>query len=277
MDSLYAAPELVERAMRSRPDVVSGILDVGTGSGCWAMDMAREFPHAEVVGIDLVPPNFPQEDIPSNCRFEVDDVNLDLSHYAKSFNVVHMRSVAMGVTNFQDLLHRLAQTLRADGAILLAGGDYHFYGEDLAPLPVVKEGEPGWSASQALLSAIHTVGKNRGGDLDAAQAWVKYLTANPMYTNVGMQDIYVPLGPWMPQLDARCTQISELLRSDVIQGLQSYKGIVIESGAPESTATRWLTMAEKEMKDMRPKVFVKWRYTWATRTRLRWTTEIPTA
>lgn len=136
----------------------------------------------------------------------------------------------MGINNFQDLLHRLAQTLRADGAILLAGGDFHFYGEDLKPLPVVREGEPGWSASQALLSAIHTVGKyvfpllftlafiseklrsalieltfylpafrNRGGDLDAAQAWVKYLTANPMYTNVGMQDIFIPLGPWMPR------------------------------------------------------------------------------
>lgn len=65
----------------------------------------------------------------------------------------------MGINNFQDLLHRLAQTLRADGAVLLAGGDYHFYGEDLKPLPVVKEGEPGWSACQALLWAIHTVGK----------------------------------------------------------------------------------------------------------------------
>ncbi|KAG9008864.1 hypothetical protein FRB94_012833 [Tulasnella sp. JGI-2019a] len=275
MDSLYAAPELVRRAMVPRPNVVSAVLDIGTGSGSWAMDMAREFPHADVVGLDLVPPNVSQEDIPSNCRFEVDDVNLDMSHYAKSFNIVHMRSIAMGVNNFQDLIHRLAQTLRADGAILLVGGDYRLYREDLSPSPMVQEGEPGWTASQAIFTAIHNMGKKRGGDLDAALSWTKYLNANPMYTNVGMQDIFVPLGPWMSQLDSRCTQISELVRQQMIAGFKTYGATTIEGGLKESTIERWLKMSEKEMKEMQPRIFVKWRYVWATRTRLRWETEIP--
>jgi hypothetical protein len=94
MESLYAAPDLVLQALAPRQDVTPAILDVGTGAGfflllelfidphpfsirlrslvshrlkprtntgiakyrCRAIEMAQEFPHASVVGLDLVPP-----------------------------------------------------------------------------------------------------------------------------------------------------------------------------------------------------------------------------
>lgn len=57
--------------------------------------MAQEFPSARVVGVDLVP--VPHE-IPYNCRFEVDDINLGLSHFSGQFDLVHARCVATGVS-----------------------------------------------------------------------------------------------------------------------------------------------------------------------------------
>lgn len=78
MGSLYWDREAVREVLRPRPEGVEppAILDVGTGSGAcfytvpsalrrnhspligsWVVDMAEEFPHAEVVGIDLVPAN----------------------------------------------------------------------------------------------------------------------------------------------------------------------------------------------------------------------------
>lgn len=50
------------------------ILDVGTGTGIWAIDMADQHPSAEITGTDLSPiqPSW----IPPNCRFEVDDMEL---------------------------------------------------------------------------------------------------------------------------------------------------------------------------------------------------------
>ena len=51
------------------------ILDVGCGSGIWAIDMADEYAGCQVLGTDLSPvqPTW----LPPNCRFEVDDFELD--------------------------------------------------------------------------------------------------------------------------------------------------------------------------------------------------------
>ncbi len=67
----------------------TGILDVGTGTGIWAMDVADEFPAAEVIGFDLSPiqPMY----VPPNLQFEVLDAE-DTWDYGKNrFSLVHTR------------------------------------------------------------------------------------------------------------------------------------------------------------------------------------------
>ncbi|KIO32981.1 hypothetical protein M407DRAFT_18137 [Tulasnella calospora MUT 4182] len=45
---------------RSEDDPPPAALDIGTGSGSWAIDMARQFPNAEITGMDIVPANSDQ-------------------------------------------------------------------------------------------------------------------------------------------------------------------------------------------------------------------------
>lgn len=56
-------------------DTPQHILDIGTGTGIWAIDIAEKFPMAEVVGTDLSPiqPSW----VPPNCSFQVDDAMLE--------------------------------------------------------------------------------------------------------------------------------------------------------------------------------------------------------
>lgn len=85
--------------------------------------MALQFPHVEVVGLDLVPPaTVTETSVPPNCRFEVDDANLSFEHYDNYFNVVHVRSTEPGINDFQGFLYEIARTLRPGGVLLLVTG-----------------------------------------------------------------------------------------------------------------------------------------------------------
>ncbi|KAK0609893.1 S-adenosyl-L-methionine-dependent methyltransferase [Bombardia bombarda] len=68
------------------------VLDLGTGTGIWAIDCAVAHPTARVLGTDLSPiqPDY----VPPNCRFEIDDAEDEwLYSPEQSFDLVHLRMV----------------------------------------------------------------------------------------------------------------------------------------------------------------------------------------
>ncbi|KAF2727590.1 S-adenosyl-L-methionine-dependent methyltransferase [Polyplosphaeria fusca] len=67
------------------------ILDVGTGTGIWAIDMADQYPSATVIGTDLSP--IQPEWVPPNCHFEIDDVTLDWTYPDEHFDFIHIREL----------------------------------------------------------------------------------------------------------------------------------------------------------------------------------------
>ncbi|KAG9051432.1 hypothetical protein FS837_006608 [Tulasnella sp. UAMH 9824] len=152
VDGLYVPPDLVKKALDpTQRHQKCGVLDVGTGSGIWAVEMAKEFPSADVVGMDLVNPANAIE-TPPNCRFEIGDANLDWGRYADAFDVVHMRCVASGIKDFKAVLRNVAQTLRSQGAILLVA-PAQICSETKKTLEYHDEATPGWSAMAALNAA----------------------------------------------------------------------------------------------------------------------------
>lgn len=87
-----------------------------------AIDMALEFPHVEVKGMDLTPPTVSADFIPDNCTFEVDDANADFSHCESAYNLVHVRSIDVGMNDFHTFTYQIARTLRPDGILFLIFG-----------------------------------------------------------------------------------------------------------------------------------------------------------
>ncbi|CEJ59996.1 hypothetical protein PMG11_08593 [Penicillium brasilianum] len=71
------------------------ILDIGTGKGSWAVDVADLFPEATVRGVDLFPP--PVTWIPPNCFFEIDDI-LQSWSWREPFDLIHLRLLDIAFT-----------------------------------------------------------------------------------------------------------------------------------------------------------------------------------
>lgn len=69
----------------------SQILDIGTGTGIWAIEMADTYPDAQVTGTDLSP--IQPDLVPPNCVFEIDDATLDWTWDDGHFDFVHVREM----------------------------------------------------------------------------------------------------------------------------------------------------------------------------------------
>ncbi|QRV74924.1 methyltransferase domain protein [Ceratobasidium sp. AG-Ba] len=90
--------DIIRRRLEPREGQVIEIADLGSGSGDWISDMAKEFPHVQAIGIDLAP-SIPNEVAP-NVRFVTRDVTQNMEEYNGRFDVVQARSIANGVLDY---------------------------------------------------------------------------------------------------------------------------------------------------------------------------------
>ncbi|KAK4239582.1 Phosphomethylethanolamine N-methyltransferase [Achaetomium macrosporum] len=89
------------------------VLDVGTGTGIWAIDFADQYPHALVTGTDISPiqPTW----VPPNCKFEMDDATLEWTYADGHFDYIHMRYLFGSIADWPALLRRAYRCCKPGG------------------------------------------------------------------------------------------------------------------------------------------------------------------
>jgi len=163
------------------------ILDMGTGTGAWAIEMGDRYPSATVLGVDLSP--IQPEWVPPNVKFEVDDVESPWLYPANHFDYIHSRHTVMAIKDWGVLFQRAFQHLKAGGWIEL---------QEIHHWPM--------SASNSL-SATHPVAQywdnvvrglsNLGVDLNAvAGERLPNLMREAGFINVTEKVFHVPIGTW---------------------------------------------------------------------------------
>ncbi|KAJ9221066.1 hypothetical protein DTO169C6_6587 [Paecilomyces variotii] len=90
------------------------ILDIGTGSGIWPIEMASIFPGAHITGTDLSPVQ-PTE-VPENVHFLVDDATeRDWLWNPNHFDLIHTAMMTGSLPSFKDIMRKALIHLKPGG------------------------------------------------------------------------------------------------------------------------------------------------------------------
>ncbi|KAJ7878469.1 hypothetical protein B0H13DRAFT_1522290, partial [Mycena leptocephala] len=159
-------------------------LDLGCGSGTWITELAGEYPHIAVVGVDLVPGLTTMH---VNCRIEVDGLNLGLEHFYGDFNVVHVRLISPGIRDYFALIDQISRVLREEGLFDVMECDFNL--RDLMPDGNHKRLEH--SAHEAVqpwlghwLALLRAAVRDARGCPDAATDLQGWITSHPAFDRI---------------------------------------------------------------------------------------------
>jgi ubiquinone/menaquinone biosynthesis C-methylase UbiE len=103
------------------------VLDVGTGTGIWAIEFAQRYPSAHIIGTDLSP--IQPEFVPPNCQFEVDDAE-DEWMYSQRFDFIHMRGMMTCFPDPKSVLEKAFNHLAPGGYLEMHDGVFPFLSRD---------------------------------------------------------------------------------------------------------------------------------------------------
>ncbi|KAI8664635.1 hypothetical protein NCS57_00505100 [Fusarium keratoplasticum] len=226
------------------------ILDLGTGTGIWAMDAADEHQSAEVIGTDLSP--IQPQWTPPNCVFEVDDFEDDWV-YKKQFDFIHGRELEGCISDDLLLFQRVFKSLVPNGYIEFQGVEARFVSDD----GTLEKATNAQQWMQTLRDASVKFGK----PLNSAPSW-KDKVIEAGFVDVKHEVRKLPIGAW-----PKDPKLKEIGRYQSIQELQ-----VVDSYTPQlfSQVLGWnieeirvfMAKVKKELQDPSIHLYLPVHFVW---------------
>ncbi|KAE8382666.1 S-adenosyl-L-methionine-dependent methyltransferase [Aspergillus bertholletiae] len=214
------------------------ILDLGTGTGIWAIDIADQFPSAKVIGNDLSPiqPSW----VPPNVEFVVDDFENTWMHSEDCFDFIHARTISGCVHNWGCLMKKAYDHLKPNGYFECAEFAIDAFSDD----GTLKEDSP----YREYINNLNKAGEMTGRPMNIAtslKTWMK----DAGFEGV-VETVYViPYGPW-PK-DQKLKELGKWQYAQAPEGVEAY-GLRLYTqvlGWSESEAKLHQALVKKQLSD----------------------------
>ncbi|KAF6805583.1 putative SAM dependent methyltransferase [Colletotrichum sojae] len=218
------------------------VLDLGTGTGIWAIDFADEYPSAEVVGTDISPiqPSW----VPTNCKFQIDDYDqMPWTWPANHFDFVHVGHLEGCVSDWPAFYEQALEVLKPGGWIEVKHWDVETYSQTNPDLP---ESHPFRQWPKLMFAALDKIGKTGSQHVDHGIA--RNLEAAG-FVNVVEKRWPIPTGGWAN--DPKLREVGECQLEFLDQSLEGFGTFLLKEFHGWEYAEILVFMAEvrKAMKD----------------------------
>ncbi|KAI8296847.1 methyltransferase domain-containing protein [Colletotrichum sp. SAR 10_98] len=217
------------------PEKTNRILDIGTGTGIWAIEVAEFFPNAEIIGNDL---SATQETwVPPNVKFEVDDV--ESPWIGRSYDYIFCRSMAGAIADWPKLVNNIFANTNPGGWAEFQDWDLLYRSDDGS----YNEKHQTHKMLNMFFDACKIIGREaRPGPL--IPQWLE----DAGFVNIVHHRYPIPVGPWAR--DPHYKDIGMMNLHQVLDGLEAFNlrlftGVL---GWTEAEVQVLLAQCRKELK-----------------------------
>ncbi|KAJ2990484.1 hypothetical protein NUW58_g2927 [Xylaria curta] len=242
-NKLYLAP-IAEGSIK--------VLDVGCGTGIWAIDFADAHPEAEVIGTDISPSQ--PEWVPPNLKFEIEDCTQPWTYARNAFDFVHLRYLFGSISDWDALYAEAFRACKPGGWVEAVDPSVNLRSDDGS----VREGAALYDWGRL----FNEVTDDGGTVVQASNKYGRSMsmvddgTISVSFKKAGFVDVHsrtfkLPATPWPKE--QKLQQLGAFCRLAMEQDLDGYAMYLFTNalGWSEQQVTVFLARVRREMRDMR--------------------------
>ncbi|KAI0399400.1 S-adenosyl-L-methionine-dependent methyltransferase [Xylaria palmicola] len=232
-NKLYLAPV---------PEGPIKVLDVGCGTGIWAIDFADGHPEAEVIGTDISPSQ--PEWVPPNLKFEIEDCTQSWTYPRNAFDFVHLRYLFGSISDWDALYAEAFKVCKPGGWVEVVEPSVNLRSDDGS----VREGVALYDWGRLFNEASSKYGRGMSMVDDGT---IMETMRKAGFVDLRSRTFKLPATPW-PR-DQKTQQLGAFCRLAMEQDLDGYAMYLFTNalGWSEQQVTVFLARVRKEIHNMR--------------------------
>ncbi|KAG6056187.1 hypothetical protein E4U17_002430 [Claviceps sp. LM77 group G4] len=211
------------------------ILDIGTGTGTWAIEVGDKYPSAKVRGIDIAP--IQPKWVPPNVSFLLDDCEQDWIE--RDVDLAHFRFMIISLKNTSRVLGHAFESLRPGGWIEL---------QEVQPIPLCDDGTMPDDDPVKYVCETAARAFERFDLKTTLPPKLEPYLREAGFENIHCQIFKAPIGPWAKDKTMRIVGLySRLVLAELLNTLAGRPFQALEMSEAEIEVT--MVMARKGLDD----------------------------